>query len=107
MLAVLKVIEEAARTDTGRQRSANEDAYFARSPVYAVADGMGGAQAGEVAAGIAAEVFEEHFPDGVDPERELTRIASEANRRIYELARKDSSRSGMGTTLTGAIVSDN
>jgi PPM family protein phosphatase len=107
VLAVLKVIEEAARTDTGRQRSANEDAYFARSPVYAVADGMGGAQAGEVAAGIAAEVFEEHFPDGVDPERELTRIASEANRRIYELARKDSSRSGMGTTLTGAIVSDN
>jgi serine/threonine protein phosphatase PrpC len=103
---VLKVIEEAARTDTGRQRTANEDAYFARSPVYAVADGMGGAQAGEVAAGIAAEVFEEHFPDGVDAERELTRIASEANRRIYELAREDSSRSGMGTTLTGAVVSD-
>jgi PPM family protein phosphatase len=103
---VLRVVEEAARTDTGRQRTANEDAYFARSPVYAVADGMGGAQAGEVAAGIAAEVFEEHFPDGVEPERELTRIASEANRRIYELARADSSRTGMGTTLTGAVVSD-
>jgi len=106
LVGVLKVIEEAARTDTGRQRTANEDAYFARSPVYAVADGMGGAQAGEVAAGIAADVFEEHFPDGVDPERELTQIASEANRRIYELARSDSSRSGMGTTLTGAVVSD-
>jgi PPM family protein phosphatase len=103
---VLRVVEEAARTDTGRQRTANEDAYFARSPVYAVADGMGGAQAGEVAAGIAAEVFEEHFPDGVEPERELTRIASEANRRIYELARADSSRTGMGTTLTAAAVSD-
>jgi serine/threonine protein phosphatase PrpC len=102
----LKVVEEAARTDTGRQRSANEDAYFVRSPVYAVADGMGGAQAGEVAAGIAAKVFEEHFPDGVDPEGELTLIASEANRRIYELARSDSSRSGMGTTLTGAVVAD-
>jgi protein phosphatase len=105
-LVVLRVIEEAARTDTGRERSANEDAYFARSPVYAVADGMGGAQAGEVAARIAAGVFEEHFPDGVDPERELAEIASEANRRIYELAREDSSRSGMGTTLTGAVVSD-
>jgi PPM family protein phosphatase len=103
---VLKVIEEAARSDTGRQRSANEDAYFARSPAYAVADGMGGAQAGEVAAGIAAAVFEEHFPNGVDPEGELKRIASEANRRIYELARDDSSRSGMGTTLTGAVVAD-
>ncbi len=103
---MLKVIEEAARTDTGRQRTANEDAYFARSPAYAVADGMGGAQAGEVAAGIAAEVFEEHFPDGADPERELAQIASEANRRIYELARADSSRSGMGTTLTAAVVSE-
>jgi serine/threonine protein phosphatase PrpC len=105
-LAVLRVIEEAARTDTGRQRSANEDAYFARSPVYAVADGMGGARAGEVAAQIAAGVFEERFPDGADPERELAQIATEANRRIYELARQDSSRSGMGTTLTGAVVSD-
>jgi serine/threonine protein phosphatase PrpC len=103
---MLRVVEEAARSDTGRQRTANEDAYFARSPVYAVADGMGGAQAGEVAAQMAAEAFEHDFPDGEDPEQELARIASDANRRIYELARKDSSRSGMGTTLTGALLSD-
>jgi serine/threonine protein phosphatase PrpC len=103
---MLRVVEEAARSDTGRQRTANEDAYFARSPVYAVADGMGGAQAGEVAAKIAAEAFEQDFPDGRDPEQELARVASEANRRIYELAREDSSRSGMGTTLTGALLSD-
>jgi protein phosphatase len=103
---VLRVVEEAARTDTGRERSANEDAYFARSPAYAVADGMGGAQAGEVAARIATETFESRFPDGVDPEQELAGIASEANRRIFELARSDESRSGMGTTLTGAFVSD-
>jgi PPM family protein phosphatase len=103
---VLRVVEEAARSDTGRQRTANEDAYFARSPVFAVADGMGGAQAGEVAAKIAAEAFEHDFPDGHDPEQELARIASEANRRIYELAREDSSRSGMGTTLTGALLSE-
>jgi PPM family protein phosphatase len=103
---VLRVVEEAARTDTGRQRAANEDAYFARSPVYAVADGMGGARAGEVAAQIAAEAFEREFPGGINPERELAAIASEANRRIYELASSDSSRSGMGTTLTGAFVSD-
>jgi protein phosphatase len=103
---VLRVVEEAARTDTGRERSANEDAYFARSPAYAVADGMGGAQAGEVAARIAAETFETRFPDGVDPEQELAGIASEANRRIFELSRSDESRSGMGTTLTGVFLSD-
>jgi PPM family protein phosphatase len=103
---VLKVVEEAARTDTGRQRHANEDAYFARSPAYAVADGMGGAQAGEVAARIAAEAFEAQLGEGGNAEERLSRVASEANRRIFELARSDSSRTGMGTTLTGALVSD-
>jgi PPM family protein phosphatase len=103
---VLRVIEEAARTDTGRQRTANEDAYFARSPVYAVADGMGGAQAGEVAARIAAEAFEGRLADDANPERELARIASEANRKIFQLARDDASHSGMGTTLTGALLSE-
>jgi protein phosphatase len=103
---VLRVVEEAARTDTGRQRTANEDAYFARSPVYAVADGMGGAQAGEVAARIAAEAFEDREADDGNPERELARIASEANQRIFELAREDASRTGMGTTLTGALLTE-
>jgi serine/threonine protein phosphatase PrpC len=103
---VLRVVEEAARTDTGRQRHANEDTYLARSPVYVVADGMGGAQAGEVAARIAAEAFETHLGDSGSAEERLSRVASEANRRIFELARSDSSRSGMGTTLTGALISD-
>jgi signal transduction histidine kinase len=43
---MLRVAEHFERTDTGRQRRGNEDAYFARSPLFAVADGVGGAQAG-------------------------------------------------------------
>ncbi len=101
---MLRVVDEAARTDTGRQRHANEDSYLARSPVFVVADGMGGAQAGEVASRIAAESFEEGLGDGA-PEQELARAALTANRRIFDLAREDASRSGMGTTLTGAMVS--
>src|SRR2546425_5085223 len=101
---MLKIVEEAARTDTGRQRHANEDSYYARSPVYVVADGMGGAQAGEVASQIAADVFDSELRDD-NPEEELERLAREANRRIFELSRSDSSRSGMGTTLTGALLS--
>jgi protein phosphatase len=101
---MLRIVEEAARTDTGRQRHANEDSYYARSPVYAVADGMGGAQAGEVASRIAADVFDADLGDG-NPEEVLVRLAREANRRIFELSRTDSTRSGMGTTLTGALIS--
>jgi len=100
---VLRVVDEAARTDAGRQRHANEDSYYARAPVYAVADGMGGAQAGEVASRIAAEAFDQRSGEGT-PEQQLARVATEANRRIFELAQEDSSRSGMGTTLTGLLV---
>jgi serine/threonine protein phosphatase PrpC len=102
---MLRVVEQAARTDTGKERYANEDAYLARAPIYVVADGMGGAQAGEVAARIATDAFEDGLTDGGAPEQELAAVAAEANRRIFELARSDSSRSGMGTTLTGALLS--
>ena len=43
---MLRVAEHFERTDTGRQRRGNEDAFYARAPLFAVADGMGGAQAG-------------------------------------------------------------
>ncbi len=101
---MLRVAESAYRTDTGRQRSANEDSYFARAPVFAVADGMGGAQAGEVASGIAAEAFEPGNVDNQSPETYLRRVAVDANARIHELSQQDSSRSGMGTTLTAVLV---
>jgi PPM family protein phosphatase len=101
---MLRIVEEAVRSDTGRQRHGNEDSYYARMPIYVIADGMGGAQSGEVASRIATEVFEEEMGNG-SPEEQLAERAQEANRRIFELAHQDASHSGMGTTLTGALLS--
>ena len=102
---MLRIADAVQITDTGRQREANEDALFARAPVFAVADGMGGAQAGEVASRMAVEAFESLTEVDEDaPERLLRGTVEDANQRIFELAQGDSSRSGMGTTLTAAIV---
>ena len=102
----LRIVEEAHRTDTGRQRHANEDAFFAEPPLFAVADGMGGAQAGEVASRIAADAFGTADDRGEAPERYLTRVVRAANERIHRVAERDSSRSGMGTTLTAALIGE-
>ena len=103
---MLRAAETALRTDTGRQRRDNEDNAFARAPVFVVADGMGGAQAGEVASKIATETFEQGLPDSGSPEERLAERVREANHQIYELSRSDRERAGMGTTLTAAYVDD-
>ena len=100
----LSIIEEVGLSDVGRHRQGNEDSYFMAAPVYAVADGMGGAQAGEVASRIAVEEFESERGEASGPEAMLAEIARTANRRIHELARADHSRAGMGTTLSAAMV---
>jgi serine/threonine protein phosphatase PrpC len=99
----LHIVEEAVRTDTGRQRNANEDSLFTDAPLFVVADGMGGAQAGEVASKAAAESFAGGLPSA-PPERVLAETIEGANRTIHDLARKDPSLAGMGTTITAAIV---
>jgi protein phosphatase len=100
---VLRVDDQAFRTDTGRQRSANEDSFFIRTPIFVVADGMGGAQAGEVASRAAADAFDRDLPDG-PPERFLRETIEAANREIHNLAHENPSLAGMGTTITAAIV---
>jgi len=100
---MLRIDDQAFRTDTGRQRNANEDSFFVRAPIFVVADGMGGAQAGEVASKTAADAFDVDLDAG-PPEQVLRETIEAANRRIHELARADPSRAGMGTTLTAAIV---
>ncbi len=100
----LRIIEQAGRTDVGRQRSANEDSLVVSPPLFAVADGMGGAKAGEVASAVAVEAVESAQESSEPAEAQLAGIVREANRRIYDLAVADESRRGMGTTLTLAKV---
>lgn len=101
---MLRVAEQYAGTDTGRQRRANEDSLLARSPLFVVADGMGGAQAGEVASRIAVESFQPGLPDSPEPELALAELAQAANARIHELSHLHAEQAGMGTTLTAVYV---
>ena len=103
---MLRAAETIERTDTGLQRRGNEDSSFARPPVFVVADGMGGAQAGEVASQIAVEAFEQGLPASGTPEERLARCVQEANKRIYDRSRAEHERAGMGTTLTAAYLDD-
>jgi len=101
---MLRVAEQYAGTDTGRQRRANEDSLLARSPLFVVADGMGGAQAGEVASRIAVEAFQPGLADTTQPEAALAALAQAANAHIHELSGSNAEHAGMGTTLTAVHV---
>ena len=96
--------QRAVVTDPGRRRRRNEDAYVVQPPLFAVADGMGGAQAGEIAARIAASVLRDS--SGESGEAAIVALIQEANRRVYEAAATDETQAGMGTTVTAAVVEE-
>jgi protein phosphatase len=102
---MLRISEHWHASDLGRQRQGNEDNFFVRAPLFAVADGMGGAQAGEVASEMAVECFDAGVGAG-SPADALVRIIEEANRRIHERSQSDAQRAGMGTTVTAAYVGE-
>jgi protein phosphatase len=100
-----RLAQVASLTDTGRRRRHNEDAYVCEPPLFAVADGMGGAQAGELASNLAAAALRDESSRGGGEER-VDELIQEANRRVYERQTQDSSATGMGTTMTVALVED-
>ncbi|CAA9540169.1 MAG: Serine/threonine phosphatase PPP [uncultured Solirubrobacteraceae bacterium] len=102
---MLRVAEHFSDSDPGRRREGNEDSMFVRSPLFVLADGMGGAQAGEVASRMAVEGFDPGLPNG-NPAEALAQIIADANRRIHDSSVTDDRLAGMGTTITAAYVGE-
>ena len=101
----MRLGRHASSSDPGRRRRHNEDAFVVRPPLFAIADGMGGAQAGEVASRLATAALKEGEPDGGGEQR-IADLIQEANRRVYDRSSSDPNTSGMGTTITVALVED-
>jgi PPM family protein phosphatase len=97
-----------AATDLGRYREGNEDSHYCGTSLFAVADGLGGHRAGEVASATAIEVIAEfdqpppHYPD--EARHVLAEAVAAANRAVIEKAASNPDYSGMATTLTVALL---
>ena len=101
----MRVATTAVATHTGRKRRHNEDAYVLQPPLFAIADGMGGARAGEVASSLATAALQSGEVDGNGNDRVIALIQA-ANRSVYERSSQDAEVAGMGTTMTVALVED-
>lgn len=103
----MSVFASSARTDTGRKRRRNEDALVCEPPLFAIADGMGGAKAGEVASRLAAETLREQVLGDLPAPEQTVELIREANRRVFAYSSENASARGMGTTMTVALVEGN
>jgi protein phosphatase len=100
-------VRVGARSDIGRARERNEDAYLLTDHLFAVADGMGGHRGGDVASALALEILEsgDASAGGAAP-APLVETIKEANRRLLDRAESDRDLRGMGTTLTAVVTDD-
>ena len=104
-----------AKTDTGKLRERNEDLYYfdAQLQLFAITDGMGGHESGDIASRIALEIIQGWAQAQVSPHTDLgpmkrlevlTELAEEANQQIYNASESSSQARGMGTTLIAGFV---
>ena len=84
----LRIGQSHVRTDPGRKRHHNEDSYVFQPPLFAIADGMGGARAGEVASALAAGALNESTVNGAGKQF-VVQLIQEANRRVHQRASTD------------------
>ncbi len=107
----MRIGHRHGETHPGRRRRSNEDSFVCAPPLFAVADGMGGAQAGEVASALAAATLAEGFQtgsaQGIQHEGHIVALVQAANQRVHDRATNDISAQGMGTTMTVAYVQPN
>jgi serine/threonine protein phosphatase PrpC len=101
----VRIVDHASTSHTGKVRRTNEDSFLDEPPLFVVADGMGGARAGELASRLAVDTFRE-LPaiTGESAEDRLRRTILESNRRVLERAKSDPATAGMGSTVTAALV---
>ncbi len=103
-------MEYGVKSDLGKVREINEDSYLILEgdlPIFAIADGMGGHLAGEVASAMAIDVFRQYQGQKEDIRKMLTDLILEGDQRIYTKQQEDENCKGMGTTLTSAVIKDN
>ena len=98
-----ETLQYGSRTDVGLVRDHNEDSLAVAEPLFAVADGMGGHAAGEVASEVAIQALMEFAPTEPDGD-ELARAVIAANRAVIRAAHEGRGRQGMGTTMTAAVL---